>query len=228
MIYGTFISIQNGGAPFLQEEKHIVEAWYVLHSMAAQMEYVIAFTSTLQDLTQLFIEMEKFKVKNDKYLATITKEEKPPTPIKERKKKEKERKKQEKLVKEMREKEKAKKINLLEKRKMTVNEEKSKEGHAGEEELWEEEFEKMDISDRTVPSKQTGFVPIEEFKVHVLQIIYLLFIIVWDKVSFRPQAKCISYQYYMYKFLYYFKIYYIHVYIQVVHRRKLCILSQNF
>ncbi|XP_048752215.2 uncharacterized protein LOC125663853 isoform X2 [Ostrea edulis] len=173
-----------------QEEKHIVEAWYVLHSMAAQMEYVIAFTSTLQDLTQLFIEMEKFKVKNDKYLATITKEEKPPTPIKERKKKEKERKKQEKLVKEMREKEKAKKINLLEKRKMTVNEEKSKEGHAGEEELWEEEFEKMDISDRTVPSKQTGFVPIEEFKISIDEAMFSRMVMIyWRKLMQVLSAK---------------------------------------
>lgn len=149
-----------------------MEAWYVLHSMAAQMEYMIALTGSLQDLTQLFMEMDQYKKKYDDYMAKVTKEERPPTPPKEQKKKEKERKKKEKLAKDMREKEeKTNKVSLLERQKMIVNEKNAEEVKAEEEkeeeELWEEEFEKKQTPGVVVSSKKAGFAVIEDFKVCV-------------------------------------------------------------
>ncbi|XP_061197839.1 uncharacterized protein LOC133205957 isoform X1 [Saccostrea echinata] len=174
-----------------QEHKHIVEAWYVLHSMGAQMEYMLALTSTLQDLTQLFIEMIQYKDKYDKYMSSVTKTEKPPTPAKERKKKEKDRKKQEKLVKEMREKERTAKINLLEKEKMKVNEEETKEEKAEEkEEMWEEEFQRKENSEMTLPSKFAGFTVIEDFKVTVDEAVFgRMVMIYWRKLMQVLSAK---------------------------------------
>lgn len=129
---------------------------------------MIALTGSLQDLTQLFMEMDQYKKKYDDYMAKVTKEERPPTPPKEQKKKEKERKKKEKLAKEMREKEeKTNKVSLLERQKMIVNEKNAEEVKAEEEELWEEEFEKKQTPGVVVSSKKAGFAVIEDFKVCV-------------------------------------------------------------
>lgn len=166
----------------------------MLHSMAAQMEYVIALTSTLQDLTQLFMELDRYKVKYDDYMAKVSIEERPPTPANVKKKKEKERKQKVKLTQKMREEEKAAKKNLFEKQKMVINEEKlSKEKTDGkaekkteekteekaeeveEEELWEEEFETKKTPTVFESRKEAGFVVIEDFKVnihiHVFQLV---------------------------------------------------------
>lgn len=178
-----------------KEQTHIVEAWYVLHSMAAQMEYMIALTSSLQDLTQLFMEMDQYKAKYDDYMAKVTKEERPPTPPKEQKKKEKERKKKEKLAKEMREKEeKTNKVSLLEKRKMIVNEENAEEVKAEEEkeeeEFWEEEFEKKQTPDVVVSSKKAGFAVIEDFKMILDEAIFSRMVMIyWRKLIQVLSAK---------------------------------------
>ncbi|XP_078338617.1 uncharacterized protein LOC111132219 isoform X2 [Crassostrea virginica] len=192
-----------------QEQKQIAEAWYVLHSMAAQMEYVIALTSTLQDLTQLFMELDRYKVKYDDYMAKVSIEERPPTPANVKKKKEKERKQKVKLTQKMREEEKAAKKNLFEKQKMVINEEKlSKEKTNGkaekkteekteekaeeveEEELWEEEFETKKTPTVFESRKEAGFVVIENFKMMVDEATFgRMVMIYWRKLMQVLSAK---------------------------------------
>lgn len=182
--------------------------------MAAQMEYVIALTSTLQDLTQLFMELDRYKVKYDDYMAKVSIEERPPTPANVKKKKEKERKQKVKLTQKMREEEKAAKKNLFEKQKMVINEEKlSKEKTDGkaekkteekteekaeeveEEELWEEEFETKKTPTVFESRKEAGFVVIEDFKVnihiHVFQLVkFRILIGIFLSIDFKtvPQV----------------------------------------